>query len=145
MKVVGLYLVRNEVDLIELNLLHHFATAIDEAIVIDNGSTDGTVEVLASLAGEMPIHFASEPGPYDQSARVTRMARLVVQSGADWILPIDADEFWIGNGASLRSILLDVPSDISALRAEVVNFVQRRDVVTPGKKSLLSMTMRPPS
>ena len=49
-KVVGLYLVRNEVDLIELNLLHHFETAIDEAIVIDNGSTDGTIEVLASLA-----------------------------------------------------------------------------------------------
>jgi hypothetical protein len=39
-KVVGVYLVRNEVDVIETNRRHHhFATGLDEAIVLDNGST----------------------------------------------------------------------------------------------------------
>ncbi len=57
MKVVGLYLLRNEVDLVEVNLSHHFATAIDEAIVIDNGSTDGTLEKLIELADSMPIQI----------------------------------------------------------------------------------------
>ena len=145
MKVVGLYLLRNEVDLVEVNLSHHFATAIDEAIVIDNGSTDGTLEKLIELADSMPIQLASEPGPYDQSNRVTRMARLAVQNGADWVLPIDADEFWVGIDATLRSILGDLPDDVSGVRAEIVNFVQRRDVLSAGPHSLLSMTMRPES
>ena len=61
-KVVGLYLVRNEVDIMEVNLRHHFATGIDEAIVIDNGSTDGTLEVIADLAEELPIQLSSEVG-----------------------------------------------------------------------------------
>jgi hypothetical protein len=143
MKVVGLYLVRNEVDLVEVNLLHHFATAIDEAIVIDNGSTDGTLEKLTALADSMPIQLASEPGPYDQSNRVTRMARLAVQNGADWLLPIDADEFWVGIGTTLRSILECLPSDVSGVRAEIVNFVQRRNVLSASPHALLSMTMRP--
>jgi glycosyltransferase involved in cell wall biosynthesis len=107
-RVVGLYLVRTDVDLIELNVSHHLATAIDEAIVIDNGSTDGTIEVIASLVRSKPIHLASEPGPYDQFLRVTRMALVAAQEGADWVLPIDTDEFWIGTDDSLRSVLQDV-------------------------------------
>ena len=55
MKVVGLYLVRNEADIIETNLRHHFAAVIDEAIVIDNGSTDGTIEIVADLRRDCPF------------------------------------------------------------------------------------------
>ena len=98
-KVVGLYLLRNEADIIETNLRHHFAVGIDEAIVIDNGSTDGTLELLANLTEDMPIQLSSEVGPMYQSERVTRMARLATLQGADWVLPIDADEFWVGSGA----------------------------------------------
>ncbi len=143
MKVVGLYLVRNEVDLIEVSLLHHFATAIDEAIVVDNGSSDGTLERVVSLAQSMPIQVASEPGPYDQSARVTRMARLAARNGADWVLPIDADEFWIGVDDQVRAILADTPPDVTAIYADVINFVQARQVWSVDSTCLLSMTMRP--
>ncbi len=73
------------------------------------------------------------------------MARLAARNGADWVLPIDADEFWVGIDATLRSILGDLPDDVSGVRAEIVNFVQRRDVLSAGPHSLLSMTMRPES
>ena len=38
--------VRDEADIIELNLRYHHAQGVDEFIVTDNGSTDGTLEVL---------------------------------------------------------------------------------------------------
>ena len=110
-KVVGLYLVRNEADIIETNLRHHFAAGIDEAIVIDNGSTDGTLEIVAGLREDLPIQLSSEVGPMLQPERVTRMARLATLEGADWVLPIDADEFWVGAGAPLREVLEEAPAD----------------------------------
>ena len=63
-KVVGLYLLRNEADIIESNLRHHFVSVIDEAIVIDNGSTDGTLELVAGLA-ERPADPAGQRGRSD--------------------------------------------------------------------------------
>ena len=57
MHVVGLYLLRNEADIIETNLRHHFASVIDEAIVIDNGSTDGTIELVSGLAEDLPVRI----------------------------------------------------------------------------------------
>jgi hypothetical protein len=143
MKTVGLFLIRNEVDLIEINLRHHFATAIDEAIVVDNGSSDGTMERVAALAGSFPIRLTSEPGPYDQSARITAMARAAYDDGADWVLPIDADEFWIGIHQPLRSVIAGVAEDVNSLQAEIVNFIQAREVLTASPSCLLSMTMRP--
>ena len=128
MNVVGLYLLRNEADIIETNLRHHFASVIDEAIVIDNGSTDGTIELVSELAEDLPIRLASEVGPMYQSDRVTRMARLAAMQGADWVLPIDADEFWVGAGASFRAVLEDTPAEVGALFVELVTFVQSRDV-----------------
>ena len=111
-KVVGRYLLRNEADIIESNLRHHFVSAIDEAIVIDNGSTDGTLELVAGLAGDLPIQLASEVGPMYQADRVTRMARLATLQGADWVLPIDADEFWVAAGGSFRHVLEETPAEV---------------------------------
>jgi hypothetical protein len=61
-KVVGLYLVRNEVDIIETNLRYHLAGVIDEAIVIDNGATDGALQRLrVRNAGSHPGHRRPDP------------------------------------------------------------------------------------
>ena len=62
---------------------------------------------------------------------------------ADWLLPLDADEFWVGTETSLRSALSEAAIDITALQADVVNFVQARHVLTADSTSLLTMTMRP--
>ena len=134
---------RNEEDLLEVNLRYHFSTAIDAAIVIDNGSDDGSLDVLLRLSQEFPILVASEPGPYRQSEKMTRMARWAARRGADWVLPIDADEFWTGAESPLREVLAQLPSSVSAVKVDVVNFVQRRDVLVPDATSLLTMTMTP--
>ena len=108
-KAVGLYLVRNEVDLIGANLRHHLSRVVDEAIVIDNGSSDGTLELLADLAEDLPIQLASEVGHTYQAKRVTRMVRFAAVQGVDWVLPIDADEFRVGTGACFRDVLEEAP------------------------------------
>ena len=143
MHVVGLYILRNEADIIETNLRHHFASVIDEAIVIDNGSIDGTIDIVSELAEELPIRLASEIGPMYQADRTTRLARFAVMEGADWVLPIDADEFWVGDGAPFRAVLEDTPAEVEALFVDLVTFVQRRDVLAARPGCLVSMTMRP--
>ncbi len=142
-KVVGLYLLRNEADIIETNLRHHFAVLIDEAIVVDNGSTDGTMELLVDLADDLPLQLASEVGHMYQAERVTRMARFATLQGADWVIPIDADEFWVGTDTPPRDVLEEAPSDVLALFVEVVNFVQSRDIRVAEPGCVASMTMRP--
>jgi hypothetical protein len=142
MKVVGLYMVRNEVDIIETNLRHHLATVLDEAIVLDNGSRDGTLELLLDLAGELPLQLTVEDGSQYQSARTTRMARYATQQGADWVLPIDADEFWVAGETPFRTVLQEAPADARALFVDVVQYVQDRNVLVARPGVLATMTMR---
>jgi hypothetical protein len=52
--------------------------------------------------------------------------------------PIDADEFWVGTEITLKEVLTELSTNISAPGAEVVNFVQRREAQTTGPESLLA-------
>lgn len=140
MKIVGVYLVRNEADVIEANLRSHLSTWIDSALVVDNGSSDDTLSRVKALAEELPIKWTSDPGPYRQQAIFTELAREAHRAGATWVLPIDADEFWCGVGADPRQELAN--TDAGALFAEMLTFVQRRDVVHSSPQALMTMTRR---
>lgn len=95
MRVVAVTCVKNEIDIIEAFVRHTIALA-DHLLVLDNGSTDGTLEILRTLrhAG-LPLDIEEDPAPgYWQWQRMTRLMRQAVALlGADWILPLDADEF----------------------------------------------------
>src|SRR5258708_3709562 len=140
MKVFGLMLVRNEVDILRINVLHHLALGVDRFLIVDNGSTDGTGDVLRELAEGNRIDWNEEPGPYRQSEITTELARQAFEQGADWVIPIDADEFWYAPRGNLRQVLEQ--STAGALQVEVINFVQRREQALPLQEALLSMTRR---
>jgi hypothetical protein len=142
MKLFGIAMVRNEADVIRLSILHHLALGLDRILIVDNGSSDGTTEILERLHRDDPrIEWWSEPGSYQQELIRTELAREAFRRGADWVVPFDADEFWWVRRGDLRTKLAG--SAAGALRADVVNFVQRRDQLESSEAGLLTMTRRP--
>jgi glycosyltransferase involved in cell wall biosynthesis/uncharacterized protein (DUF3084 family) len=142
-KVFGLMLVRNEADILAVNVQHHLAAGVDRLVIVDNGSSDDTRRVLRELASDTRVRFSRDEGPYRQSEITTELAREAFLEGADWVLPIDADEFWVGaDGASLRGALAG--TDASALQVQLVNFAQRREQTAAEPAGLLHLTRRPP-
>ena len=49
MNVCGVLMIRNEVDIIRVNVLYHLALGFDNIIIVDNDSSDGTDRVLRQL------------------------------------------------------------------------------------------------
>ncbi|MGI9019986.1 MAG: glycosyltransferase family 2 protein [Solirubrobacterales bacterium] len=122
---------RDEADIIELNLRYHAAQGIDEFIVTDNGSADGTLEILERWRDDGRLHLIQEPSTEDFRDKghwwVTRMGRMGAELGADWVLHADADELWWPVSGDLRSGFAGVPEPYGAVIAPRTEFVARPD------------------
>jgi hypothetical protein len=141
-KVIGISLVRNEADVIGVTIAHHLALGLDGIVVADNGSTDGTDEVLRRISkGESRLRWRRDESPFDQAVLTTRLAREAYDLGADWVVPFDADEFWWAGGKDLKTIL--ARTDASVLSVELVTFVQARRHVRSTTLALADITWRP--
>jgi glycosyltransferase involved in cell wall biosynthesis len=127
MKLVMTLLVRDEEDIVADNLDFHLAQGVDEVIVTDNGSVDGTLEILRSYEARGLVRIIVEPtDDYSQGVWVTRMARLAAtEHKADWVINNDADEFWWPREGTLRSVFESLPGDVGAIVGHRTNFVPR--------------------
>lgn len=97
MTVVGITMVKDEADIIE-GTLRHMAGEVDDLVVADNGSTDGTFEILQELKQELPLRVVVDPDPaYRQSEKMSALAATAGELGATWIVPFDADELWLAD------------------------------------------------
>ena len=142
MKIFGVMMVRNEADILRINVLHHLDQGVDYFLIVDNGSWDGTDGVLQKMSRNGRVGWIRDPGPYHQSEITTELAREAFHRGADWVVPIDADEFWWAPGGNFRDVL--EKSEAGALEVEVVNFIQRRAQTQASPDALLRMTRRAP-
>nr|NLI51666.1 glycosyltransferase family 2 protein [Propionibacterium sp.] len=106
-EVWGVSLVRDEGDVIEATVRHLFGQGVDHLLIADNGSHDGTLELLRRLSAELPrLHVALDREPaYLQSEKMTWLAHHAWRAGADWIVPFDADEFWFARGTTVADYL----------------------------------------
>jgi len=80
-------LVKDEADVIERTITHMLGQ-VDRVVAVDNGSTDGTREILASL----PIEVRDDPDPRHYQAR--KVTALAIDTGGKYVVPFDADEIW---------------------------------------------------
>jgi glycosyltransferase involved in cell wall biosynthesis len=127
MKLVVTVMVRDEVDIIAAMVEHHVAQGVDLIIATDNGSVDGTTEVLQRYADRGVLELHHDPVQRKQQhSVVTGMARRAhTEHGADWVINADADEFWVpaDKRRTLRSALEAIPLSLNAFTVPVTNLV----------------------
>jgi hypothetical protein len=120
MKLVAVSIVKNEADIIEV-FVRHTRAWVDLHLVFDHDSTDGTREILAELVKEgWPLLvFTGDSVANLQQQRSNHLARLAfTEHGADWVLPLDADEILVATDRKeLERLLTESPleSPVSVL------------------------------
>ncbi len=95
MKLMGVAMVRNEADIVETFVRHNLCL-LDGLAIVDHGSTDATPRILEALVAEgLPLTVERDVSlGLDQAAITTRAVRRAFEaSDADWIFPLDSDEF----------------------------------------------------
>jgi glycosyltransferase involved in cell wall biosynthesis len=109
MKIFGIMVVKNEADIIT-HTLRSAMEWCDAIYVLDNGSEDGTWEIVKQLAHSNPAIVAhersSEPFTEFIRARLFNVYRQHAQD-SDWWCRLDADEIYI---QSPRAFLANVAS-----------------------------------
>jgi hypothetical protein len=120
-------LVRDGADLIDANLRYHRAQGVDLFVVGDNGSTDGTLELLERYerAGLITLERIAGPAREAQGEGRTKLARLAWELGADWVFHNDHDEFWWPLTGDLKQALADIPERFGLVLAPRTEFVGR--------------------
>jgi hypothetical protein len=109
-KLAVVSMVRNEADVIESFVRHH-AAVVDEFLIADHRSEDGTGELLRALAGEgLPLRIYEERSLVQrQNDVLTGLMRRAARR-AHWVLPLDADEFLVALGPEdARDVLSFLP------------------------------------
>jgi hypothetical protein len=95
MKLVAISVVKNDADIVEAYVRHTRAW-VDHHLIFDHQSTDGTREILAALIDEgfaLSVYGGDSVANLQQ-ARSNHLMRLAfAEHAADWVLPLDADEF----------------------------------------------------
>jgi glycosyltransferase involved in cell wall biosynthesis len=89
--VAGISMVRDEADILPVTV-GNMLRQVDWLLIADNGSVDGTRELLKAL-DRVTVVDDSEVGYY-QSQKMSALAERAMREGADWVVPFDADEIW---------------------------------------------------
>lgn len=118
--------VRDEADIIEATV-RHLLWHVDEVIVADNRSVDGTREILERLP--VDLREAPEVGHW-QERTTNAMAMEALERGHEWVLPVDADEIWHCDDPRLRIgdwLARLAPTHVMIVRARIFNHVPSAD------------------
>jgi hypothetical protein len=122
MVVFGIARVKDEADVIEATV-RRMACEVDSMIVVDNASTDGTRDLLADLARDLPLEVLDDPDvAYLQAKKMTWLAAQAAVRGADWVVPFDADEAWYSPFGRIADVLTESP-DLAIAAADLYDHV----------------------
>lgn len=126
-KLAMTLMVRDEIDVVGAMLDHHLRQGVDVVIVTDNGSVDGTAELLADYAARGLVDLRHDPVQRkQQGATVTAMARDAYRlHSANWVINADADEFWVARdrSMSLKQAFDEIPESVGSFNVPVFDMI----------------------
>jgi glycosyltransferase involved in cell wall biosynthesis len=144
MNIFGMMVVKNEVDIVE-HALRAASEWCDAIYVLDNGSDDGTWEVVRRMAGENPaivVHGrSSEPFTDWLRGRLFNAYRERARAG-DWWCRLDADEIYVN---SPRAFLAEVTSDDVVWAIHLQYYFTSEDLVRYEINPQLYHSLLPPT
>ncbi|MHA7874711.1 glycosyltransferase family 2 protein [Roseivivax sp.] len=120
MHILGILCVRNEAAYLLDWLSHARAAGITHVLAYSNDCADGTEAMLDRLAELGHLTHVHNPGPYDkggiQFTALKDAARRAELKRADWILPLDIDEYVnVHTGAGTLPDLIEALPEATAI------------------------------
>lgn len=120
MRCLAVLTVRNEAAFLLEWLAHHRACGFTDFLVFSNDCQDGTDTILDRLDRLGLVTHIRNDGPYDQGGiqftALKQADKLQIVKDADWILPLDVDEFVnIHTGDRTLSALFAALPDATAI------------------------------
>jgi hypothetical protein len=89
-----LAIMKNEAMNLDEWMSHYFAVGADRIVLIDNGSTDDTVEKARAWVDRGRVDLISRPERHRQRQHYWDAFTQCVKGRYDWLLIADLDEFW---------------------------------------------------
>ena len=127
--IVAVSVVKNGADVIE-SMIRGNACIADRFLVMDNGSTDRTLEILSHLKEEgIPIEIVKDEDPaYVLPDRYMRLFHMAADKyGADLVYPVDDDEILCTNEDYIRPE--DIKGHLSSLDPDNLYYVNWRNYI----------------
>lgn len=119
---IGMF--KNEADIIESFIRYH-SYIFDGIVLLDNGSTDNSVQIIKKLQDEgLPVYLRTDSTiEYDQSEKTTELLYYTQNKfNPDLIFPLDLDEFVIAPGypSNPREIINNLDT------SDILYYIQRQ-------------------
>jgi hypothetical protein len=131
MRIVAITRVLDEADVIEA-FVRHTAAYVQHHVFLDNGSVDGTIEILRALKQEgIPLSvWQTRCVSFNEANHLTFLFRQAVARHApDWVACIDCDEFIDDRRtpAGLADMLNQLDRDVGAVKVPMVDYIATAD------------------
>ncbi len=114
-------MVKNEEDIIFENLIWHFSIGFRKFVIINNLSTDKTLDKIHYFAklthNHAKVFIIEDPIEEYIQSRITTGAYDMTRSiwpNVKWVFPADADEFWVTK-QPLKQALNKLPTHVDAI------------------------------
>lgn len=122
-KIYSLLLVKNEADIIRASLLAAIQWS-DKVIVMDNGSSDGTWEIVQEMAAQNPriVAFMQYKGGFriGLRAKAFKAYRQEMTRNDWWCVRLDADEFF---SEDPRTFLAQIPKKYNTVKKLSTDYI----------------------